>query len=1395
MPSIFSDYIPGKWSSHPDALKRQRVWLFLAGLAPILVLLALGFVVFTDFDSWKALVLNPMRWVRVVATAFCVSLGAIFTLTMLNMVARTLGRSDGMKGRDELPFPAWIVVVGIFFWVAPMGLMFFRERFFDPAYAGVVQFILNILCFAPFILILLWVLLAKNAEELKDRNRRSKLLGILWGLLLGLAILSLLGDVHASLSHWHVSAAWIQGIHRTMLRLILFATLFPLAIIFFALWKLIRLKPKVKKTRKEEIPSEEQKDDEVVAGPPAWLKELCSHLPDGVRVEGDAPVRVSLPDVSPFHEGADGGWLLLSGGKTPTEDQWQFLQRFSMAYRDSLEKALDHGEPQALPTRADILLQGMPGSGRTEALCAAALFTALVRGQYVLFIVSDNQQAKILQARLDGRLRDMLLGSYVECAVLTKTLAGGWFNDPPSSSIANILFATPENIETSFFSNSTTIEPEKLKRLRAALLFFEVVLVDDFMEFNVTERSHLAFILDKLRLLLISERVVPQFVVAVPRLQAPEGVEQLGERLFGLRNFDRNDNVILLRPRPCEPFWELNLRVSTAEPNESAARMKKVCRDLVVRCRNELKLNVLFYQKGINENARKDLEKELGGQTDGGRLRVISKLDDADDGRDSPDAVFYLSLVAGNLSVALRLATGDGKAVYVRIAAEGEQDIGDDVEKIVLIPDESAYSLRMAHLRSVLAFLDPLTPVDASIWSLFGISMTHPQIREESAIATGAPVALISWLHDEWMEQDRYPLGQLWPYLVLEQGTTANVRGQPVNFRVFPQSREAVFKAKEGSRLFLGRLSEDKKIVGGRQLAVWKDKKGNRDTLELEMDLAHADELILKTDNDIYSSASIEVSGQADMARFAISITAKYNCGDGSDYDIPIRSFSWQACSSFRAEDVWQLDNVAGFMLTHRNGEFCHVEGSLDASLNFFGETRKNTPCPYAYPAHLSGILLAPELPDGSDGSPTIRACLNGRWETRGQSGFSPVLTHAITASLRHRFEGWSFFALAPVFMISGRQGSVGQAVIWLLEPVNSGRTVYPMFKALLQKNEFRKEFFRDVRKNLECISNLADMRKNSRLAFTGEVHNPDDVNIARQMLDGMEQGTSGASNTSDAGEKATEHELLPAVKRIYSDQYSEEEREFDAVVVKGLLAFQDSIDVTKFAVEYRWSNERICETLNDVLWNNPQIFYVSKSHKYQWWSDAAGNVKRFLLLDFLYAIQKEQYAEKKAEIDREAGKAMAAVGQATDPVHKALALHDYLVKTCEYDRDAADADDTSPLARTAYSALVRHKAVCEGYAMGYRYLLNLAGIQSEELLSQEMEHCWNYVKLGADWYHVDVTHDDPVYLGRKPDKQIISRDYFLLSDTAIQSKKHCGWELRGLPPASNSQYDEKNWT
>ena len=82
------------------------------------------------------------------------------------------------------------------------------------------------------------------------------------------------------------------------------------------------------------------------------------------------------------------------------------------------------------------------------------------------------------------------------------------------------------------------------------------------------------------------------------------------------------------------------------------------------------------------------------------------------------------------------------------------------------------------------------------------------------------------------------------------------------------------------------------------------------------------------------------------------------------------------------------------------------------------------------------------------------------------------------------------------------------------------------------------------------------------------------------------------------------------------------------------------------------------------------------------------------------------------------------------------------LCKTCRYDYDTwRRTKRASYLAYTIYGCLVRHKAVCMGYAMTFDAIMYQLDIPCKLITSSN--HMWNKVKIGSKWYHVDVTWND----------------------------------------------------
>lgn len=123
------------------------------------------------------------------------------------------------------------------------------------------------------------------------------------------------------------------------------------------------------------------------------------------------------------------------------------------------------------------------------------------------------------------------------------------------------------------------------------------------------------------------------------------------------------------------------------------------------------------------------------------------------------------------------------------------------------------------------------------------------------------------------------------------------------------------------------------------------------------------------------------------------------------------------------------------------------------------------------------------------------------------------------------------------------------------------------------------------------------------------------------------------------------------------------------------------------------------------------------------------------------------------------------------------LAIHDYLVSNIQYGGTEEESYD-------AYSALINGQAVCSGYAEAFKTLLDILGIENKVITGEGngVAHGWNLVNLDGEWYHVDVTWDDPVN-----GDGTISHKYFNVTDTDI-AIDHT-WEVADYPEATGNTF------
>ena len=221
----------------------------------------------------------------------------------------------------------------------------------------------------------------------------------------------------------------------------------------------------------------------------------------------------------------------------------------------------------------------------------------------------------------------------------------------------------------------------------------------------------------------------------------------------------------------------------------------------------------------------------------------------------------------------------------------------------------------------------------------------------------------------------------------------------------------------------------------------------------------------------------------------------------------------------------------------------------------------------------------------------------------------------------------------------------------------------------------------------------------------------------------------------------------------------------------KASLALADAAAAGEEIVElrsYGISREQFREILYRFRYDHPELYDLEGSIRYSYTTD---NMVHSVYLSYKTGMDKEAFR-------REAEKLLQLTWGKTTDYEKALVLHDALVRGVVYDGNA-------PHAHNAYGAIVEGRAVCEGYAKAYQYLLQQLGIQS--FIATSKTHAWNLVRLDGKYYYTDVTWDDPL-MSIPEESKPIRYDYFNIpeSEIAVDDSHTFLPEYNAIKPTAN---------
>jgi len=251
----------------------------------------------------------------------------------------------------------------------------------------------------------------------------------------------------------------------------------------------------------------------------------------------------------------------------------------------------------------------------------------------------------------------------------------------------------------------------------------------------------------------------------------------------------------------------------------------------------------------------------------------------------------------------------------------------------------------------------------------------------------------------------------------------------------------------------------------------------------------------------------------------------------------------------------------------------------------------------------------------------------------------------------------------------------------------------------------------------------------------------------------------------------------------LRSNNMTSQELEAYDVFCHTISEYRDTIDITHIS-----KNVDIRKIFKAVLDNNPQFFFFNKSFMGKETSSAKRLIK---LSDF---ISKSDAIKMQNEITSVVTPLISvAKAKGKAPYEQLISAYQQMQKHILYDTTELEAFSSGKKASNRntyniYGALVQRKAVCEGYASAFQYVVQSMGYKCAVVSGTSrhqhygiLPHAWNLIEIGRNFYHVDLTWDSNQYA----ESRDYSYDWFLVGEEDILLDHE--WDLSQTPPATDT--------
>lgn len=245
--------------------------------------------------------------------------------------------------------------------------------------------------------------------------------------------------------------------------------------------------------------------------------------------------------------------------------------------------------------------------------------------------------------------------------------------------------------------------------------------------------------------------------------------------------------------------------------------------------------------------------------------------------------------------------------------------------------------------------------------------------------------------------------------------------------------------------------------------------------------------------------------------------------------------------------------------------------------------------------------------------------------------------------------------------------------------------------------------------------------------------------------------------------------------------------------IIQAYKRYQTQIDVSQYQLYNNRDEASVSQIMTEVVNQTPGLFYTGM--QFSKYVVVGTNQIKAIKLEYANSfcnadgsVNISKIKKVQSQIRTQVKKAMKCVKSGMSPLEKALVLHDYLITNTQYLEE-----ESKEYRYSEWGVFLKGRANCQGYSLAYGILMQEAGIPVRYVVSEEMLHMWNQIKIGGKWYHVDVTWDDPLDTRLKKDQYgLVLHDRFLCSTRKMTEKGYYGFQAKS---AKSTKYDNKFWT